>query len=130
MTGTCDPFKMFSFSVMQSMFRFSQCRNPGSPNNFQQLALYATFEFPLPPPPHPFDLFPLAPFSALFVVVLISARPSGGPILRSARTGTGTLATQATFDLQEWITCLLLMINSYSCFDRPKERDNSQVGRY
>ena len=29
MTGTCDTFKMFSFSVMQSTFRFS---NVGSPD--------------------------------------------------------------------------------------------------
>ena len=32
---------------------------------------------------------------ALFVVAPFSARPSPGPILRSARTGKGTLATQA-----------------------------------
>ena len=32
---------------------------------------------------------------ALFVVAPFSARPSRGPILRSARTGKGTLGTQA-----------------------------------
>ena len=41
------------------------------------------------------NAFALAPFSTLFFVVPFSARPSGGPIFRSARTGTGTLATQA-----------------------------------
>ena len=50
----------------------------------------------LSPPPPPPSIFALAPFSALFVVALFPARPSRGPIFRSARTGKGTLATQAT----------------------------------
>ena len=36
MTGTCDPFKMFSFSVMQSTFRFS---------NVKLLALIVIFDW-------------------------------------------------------------------------------------
>ena len=48
------------------------------------------------PPP---SIFALAPFSALFVVAPCPARPSRGPIFRSARTGKGTLATQANLRL-------------------------------
>ena len=49
----------------------------------------------LSPPPPPPSIFALAPFSAFFVVALFPARPSRGPLFRLARTGKGTLATQA-----------------------------------
>ena len=45
-------------------------------------------------PPLPFFNSPL--FSAPFVVVPFSARPSRGPIFRSARMGKGTPAKQAS----------------------------------
>ena len=47
-------------------------------------------------------------FPRFFVVAPFSARPSRGPIFRSARTGNGTLATQA---IKNRTNCQLLVFS-------------------